>query len=501
MGTKATELTRSYRLPGTPGGLDLAAAPWADRRAAVTRPAFDTVYYDTADRRLAAAGASLCRNRDGAPGWTLWLPTTDGGRTLRRSGKRPEPPKAVVDLTLVHTRGRVLAPVLHLRSRRSTTSVTDERGTVIGDAVLDRVSAHLLGESATVDSWYDLDITVRDTPGLAAIDTWLRQAGARPNQPDHVPRLLRDQPPQPAEPADDRAAGSPASGRVVLAYLRKQLAALVSNDTGVRLDEPDSVHQMRVATRRSRSALQAFGAVIDREHTRWLVAELRWLAGVLAEVRDREVLYARLLTDLAATPDELLVGDVTGRTRTHFTSALRRARRRVLNQLTGQRYVDLLDALDRLLADPPFTQTAAEPAAEVLPALVARTYRRMERAVTRIDADPGERRDVTIHDARKAAKRARYAVEVAAPVLDRRARGFTRRLKDFQQLLGEHQDTVVTRGALAELAADPDFDRGAAFGLGLLHCRESAAAVRLERGIPAAWRRVANPRRRRWMTR
>jgi len=77
--------------------------------------------------------------------------------------------------------------------------------------------------------------------------------------------------------------GSPA-GQVVLGYVRGQVAAIWRYDPLVRRDAPDSVHQMRVATRRARSALQAFGGIIERDATRPLCAELKWLA---AARRDR----------------------------------------------------------------------------------------------------------------------------------------------------------------------------------------------------------------------
>ena len=63
--------------------------------------------------------------------------------------------------------------------------------------------------------------------------------------------------------------------------------------TRVRQDVPDAVHQMRVAIRRMRSALQAYGGIVDRAATRKLTDELRWLAGVLGEARDLEVLHVR----------------------------------------------------------------------------------------------------------------------------------------------------------------------------------------------------------------
>jgi len=54
-----------------------------------------------------------------------------------------------------------------------------------------------------------------------------------------------------------------ADQEVVLAYLRDQVAAISRYDPLVRRDQPDAVHQMRVASRRARSALQAFGVIID----------------------------------------------------------------------------------------------------------------------------------------------------------------------------------------------------------------------------------------------
>jgi inorganic triphosphatase YgiF len=79
---------------------------------------------------------------------------------------------------------------------------------------------------------------------------------------------------------------------------------------------------MRVATRRARSALQAFGTIIDRDATRPLCAELKWLAVTLGQARDAEVLRDRLTADLAAIPPALIVGAVPARVTAHFTAEL-----------------------------------------------------------------------------------------------------------------------------------------------------------------------------------
>ena len=119
---------------------------------------------------------------------------------------------------------------------------------------------------------------------------------------------------------------SPA-GEVVLAYLRDQAGEISSCGPLVRRDEPDAVHQMRVAMRRARSALQGFGDIIGRDATRQLCAELRWLAAALGQARDTEVLLALLTADLAAVPPALVMGPVEARISAHFTARLAQARK------------------------------------------------------------------------------------------------------------------------------------------------------------------------------
>ena len=137
---------------------------------------------------------------------------------------------------------------------------------------------------------------------LKAIDNRLRSAGARPAATGtKLQRALGSRLPTTiAAPETPLTARSPA-GEVVLAYLR-QVAAMTRYDLLMRRDEPDAVHQMRVATCRARSALQAFGQIIQREATRPLDEELKWLAAVLGHVRDGEVLLTRFTAELAAIP-------------------------------------------------------------------------------------------------------------------------------------------------------------------------------------------------------
>ena len=238
--------------------------------------------------------------------------------------------------------------------------------------------------------------------------SWRRALGDRLPGPDGRPPLT---------------ASSPA-GQVVLAYLRSQADALMSLDPLVRLDEPDAVHQMRVASRRLRSTLRSFRHILRRDATSGLAADLKWLGGVLGAARDGEVLDAHLRSRLSQAPVELRIGPVEARIQGHFASVRAAARTELLAALDSERYFALLDDIDGLLAGPPLTAEAARTAADVLPAAARRGRRRMNRRMRRAwRTAPGQSRNEALHQARKAARRARYAAEAMAPAIGGKAPG------------------------------------------------------------------------------
>ncbi|NUT51591.1 MAG: CHAD domain-containing protein, partial [Saccharothrix sp.] len=267
-----------------------------------------------------------------------------------------------------------------------------------------------------------------------------------------------------------------------------QAEALRRQDVRVRRDEDDAVHRMRVATRRMRSALQAYGAVVDRDRTRELTDELKWLAGVLGEARDLEVLRDRFEGHVAQLDDDLVLGPVKALLTRHFAPLEAAARKAAVAALDSGRYFALLDAVDALLADPPFTAAAARKPAKVLPGLIRRTHRRL---AVRVE---GAHDDVGLHEARKAAKRLRYAVEVAEPAFGKRARKYRKEVKAVQELLGEHQDGVVARPVLRELGAKAQLDGENGFTFGLLHGLETARARRVEDRFRGVRRGLGKPK-------
>jgi len=327
--------------------------------------------------------------------------------------------------------------------------------------------------------------------GPAATATSARRA--RPGQANLA--QLRQAPiagtrPRPSAPA----------AAVVTAYLKTQVARLGELEPKVRADEFDSVHQMRVTTRRLRATLRSFGTVIPRPATSELAAELKWLGGLLGEARDGEVLPQHLLASLEQVPVELLIGPVQARVQGHFAPRRASAREQVIEAFGSERYARLLADLDRLAHDPPLGPQAAAPARDVLPAAVRKAYRRARRRMRRARHAPhGPDRDVALHEARKSARRARYAAEAASPAGGKPARRFARQMKKVPSVIGDHQDTVIARQAARDLGIGAHLAGENAYTYGLLYERELHQADRLQAEARRVWKHASRPRYRTWM--
>ena len=326
-------------------------------------------------------------------------------------------------------------------------------------------------------------------------------ASARRTRPGPVSAAPLHPAPIAASPiAGSRPKPSASAAEVVQAYLKVQVAKLRSLEPEVRADEFDSVHQMRVATRRLRATLRSFGMVIPRPATAKVAGELKWLGGLLGEARDGEVLPQHLLASLQAVPVELLIGLVQARIQGHFAPLRASAREVVIEALDSKRYAALLADLDRQAHDPPRGPRAGAPARDVLPAAVHKAYRQAARRMRRARRAPhGHDRDVALHEARKSARRARYAAEAARPAAGKPARTFARQMKKVQTVIGDHQDTVIARQAARDLGIGAHLAGENAFTYGLLYERELHQAERLQAEARRVWKRASRPRYRTWM--
>ena len=98
----------------------------------------------------------------------------------------------------------------------------------------------------------------------------------------------------------------------------------------------------------------------------------------------------------------------------------------------------------------------------------------------------GDARDAALHEVRKAAKRVRYTAEVGAGELGATSRSWSRAAKRVQTVLGELQDTVVTRELCRRLGIAAAAAGENAFTYGRLHGLEQARGRRAEAGLLGA---------------
>ncbi|MCJ0870787.1 CYTH and CHAD domain-containing protein [Streptomyces sp. AP-93] len=458
----------------------------------------DAVYYDTPDQRLAADGLTLRRRTGGKDaGWHLKLPVAPGVRDEITAPLGDTLPDALTALLRSRVRDTPLEPQVRLLSSRKLSHLLDADGALLAELSTDAVRAERAGATA---AWTEVEVELADgaDPALLdAVEKTFRKAGLRVSDaPSKLARALAETGGEP--PARAAGAGPGLAedtvGAHVLAYLREQRDTLIAQDPAVRRGLPDSVHQMRVATRRLRSAFKTYRRVLDTAETGPVGEELRWLAAELGVDRDQEVLLERLQTRLDELPRTLVLGPVRGRLKIWNVARRTGSRRAALAALDSRRYVVLLGALDALLADPPLLKAAARPAESALPAAVLADYERLTgRIESALSMDPGEGRDLALHEARKAAKRTRYAAEAAAPALGKPARKLAKAVKAVQSLLGDHQDGVVAREALRGLAIQAAGAGESAFTWGLLYGREEALAERRERELPQVWAATARP--------
>jgi CHAD domain-containing protein len=459
-------------------------------------------YFDTDDLRLTRAGASL-RHRDDE-GWAVKLPggATRSGRLDRATyafpGEPGAPPPEALDLVRALTRRAPVGLVARLRTTRRAVQLRTTAGDPIGEVVDDDVT--VLGDGAPVRGFRELEFELADgapEAQVTAIVARLRAAGAGP--PDPTPKIVRALAPRAAEPPDVGPPDHPpvSAGDVVRAALADALARLIAHDPGMRRgDDPEDVHQARVATRRLRSHLRSFAPLLDAP-TDDVRDELRWLADTLGQVRDADVLLERLEARLPDLPpeDRAPADRLLDRLRTQQC----RGREQLLVGLRSDRYAALLDRLVEVARVADLGAAAggesddADQAA--LRAVVRPAWEHLRDAVATLGDPPT---DGELHAVRRHAKRARYAAEAVEPAFGKPAREFVRAVTAVQTVLGEHQDAVIAAQWLRD-AATRGPDERAAFAAGELAAAERGYAHAARDAFPAAWRDASRKSQRRWL--
>jgi CHAD domain-containing protein len=263
--------------------------------------------------------------------------------------------------------------------------------------------------------------------------------------------------------------------------LAAQIDEMLANDPGVRLEQPETVHDLRSATRRARSALAAYRGFYSAVTVGRLRDELKWLGGMLGSPRDAEVMLERLRGHAAELPPGPASKAAADRLEEELGNTLDTALRKLQKTLLSERYFRLLDDLESFRDQPPTRPERAAPARKATGRLVRKAAKRLQRAARKAKrARRGAEHEETLHQVRKDAKRLRHVAESMVPVHGKRARKIANAAHQQQQILGDFQGSVVARDRLAGLAATSDLPGDVVSAFVTLHTRQIQLAAEAE---------------------
>jgi CHAD domain-containing protein len=267
--------------------------------------------------------------------------------------------------------------------------------------------------------------------------------------------LLGHSAPGSGMPAEFRVRPRDSAMDACRAILRGEAWRMRANAPGAMRDlDPEFVHDLRVATRRARSALRLFAEILPAEELLKLRGELGWIARLLGGVRDLDVLGMRL--DAVATHPTL-------------RESLRRSREgaqaALAAELQSERFAALLAAVESTggapqaggergagdIAKSGFQDLAQtrrnRPAGRFARSRIERIFRKLSPWVAR-PAD--DLTDVELHRVRILFKRLRYACEFFRPLLGKDAGSLIEAFVEYQDCLGLHQDAITAERLLTE---------------------------------------------------
>ncbi|PXX71209.1 CHAD domain-containing protein [Nocardia tenerifensis] len=423
-----------------------------------------STYFDTAERDLLTHRLTLRRRAgDDESGWQLKVPQADG-RVEVTAAWSEELPRELAEVVTGAALGRELNVVTTIHTLRNRHRVLGPDGELIIEIDDDVVQTTPVPGETDALAWREIEVELgphTDTMPEILVERLTEAGAARSKYPSKLSRVL----PPPSGPA---MPGSKAE-RALRDYLTAQIDAIFAGDVALRRGE-DPIHDTRVATRRLRSTLRVFGKLLDPAAIDGVADELKWYAGLLGEVRDCHVQRRRLADKVAELPLELVLGPVAARIDATLLERQVTRRKALAEAMDSPRYLALLAALRTWQSRPPCTIGIGKGQ------LVRRADRAAHKADRRLAEALRDQRDESLHRARKAAKRARYAAELYQPVRAS-AKANIKYYKKIQSVLGDYNDGVVSAAFLWRIATSAGTTGGEnGFTYGLLYANEKHAA-------------------------
>ncbi|HBR48777.1 MAG TPA: hypothetical protein DEA71_01720 [Nitrospira sp.] len=405
---------RLPQLPGTP----------------LPRRLLTSTYYDTVAHDLARAGITLrYRVERGKQSWQLKIPLGEDRQEVEVVGAQNDPPATLRDLLVIHLTHRKLVPVVTLRVWRS--GVLVRRGRVpVAEIAIDHVTA--VQHGTIIGHFRELEIEQRqgDEASLRSLERQMCDTGASDHdgRPKFYRALSLAPPSLPAQPEPEAP---------VIEHLKHALAEhvwwLMAHDPGTRLGtQIESLHQMRVATRRLRAVLRTARPILLPAWVMLLQQELTWLSKLLGPARDLDVQIAYFTDESGrlSQRDRPLLAQFLAHLRTQRVAV----QQVVLSELTSARYLELIRRLQQAAQAPSVVESPID-----IRRLAEGEFRKLRKAVRRLRPSPS---DVALHKIRIKTKRARYAAELARSSVGKPAIRFMKAARAVQDLLGQHQDAI-----------------------------------------------------------
>ena len=463
-------------------------------------------WLDTFDWRLYRAGLMLEFDQ-ARRGGRLLLSSADGRPQAEQPvtgwpPRRPAldlPPGPVRDRIMVLISPRALLPIVRAVSTVSVTRLLNADGKTVARLVADHIT--VTAPSPTSASPASAGPTAVGTTAELPLRLAITAVRGYPGQARRASALLAGVPGMSyasqsvftaaltalgRHPADytsgvdaEITASMPASVAVARLLLRL-LDTLEQNVDGVLRDiDTEFLHDLRVAVRRTRSAIKLLGGVLPADLARHYATEFKWLGDLTTPTRDLDV----HLLGFGPMTEQLVAASPADLEPLRAFLVRRRARefRRLAAALRGPRFRAITDDWRKALLEIRDVGAAGkrrrQPSAEELArSTTGRAFRRIAAHGARITADsPPE----SLHDLRKRAKELRYLLEFFAPLHDPVAyRKVVGELKSLQDCLGDFQDSQVQREEIHGLA-DAMLAERAAPAATLLAMGEIAAKLTL----------------------
>ena len=479
-----------------------------------TREISDT-YFDTDDWRIYRAGYALRIRRAAgkkAEATMKRLASTNGERGLKRRREISQPlddadheildgaAGPVGDMVRALTGPEASRPLFDLRTRRNTHYLLLD-GFRVGEVALDETTIPLEEETEParirrVEIEVEPEALDRLEPFVERLRQECRLSPAVASKYESGLFARGITPPAPPDFGPTEVDESLSTGEFAFRILRKQFDIFLAHEPGTRIGEdPEELHDMRVATRRMRAAMKIFEGALPAR-TRAFRDSLKWVAGALGEVRDIDVQLGHLEDWVSeATPEnrEPLLA-----LRAVLEGQRAKARKAMLRVLDSRRYAKLIASFTGFLQQGPSRRAAGarQPIMEAAPGLVRKPYRKVRKLGDPLTEDSsGEE----FHELRKKGKRLRYALEFLSGIYGEPIKEFVGPLKELQDVLGDHQDAEVATTHLRELSVAKGRGRRlppeTIFVMGGISHRYEIQARELSTQFPASYRKAV---RKKW---